>query len=495
MADHNDNAILFEKAVALQNRGAFTEALAIWELLVRHAPPFAEVFQNHAVVLTALGRDAEALVSYDHASTLKPSDVALHFAKALSQQRIGLLEAAISSYDRVLQLEPTNAAAHYGKGTALQRLDRLEEALGSYDQAIHLDPKHAMAHNNRGTVLLRLGMPEEALRSYDLFEKLAPGIPEGQLNKASCNLLMGQFETGWPQYEARKTFITPAVNLIAGRSIWSGDIPLDGKTLLLHAEQGLGDTIQFCRYAALAVERGATVILSAPGKIKRLLESFARRIDVVDNGRAPPPCDFQSMLLSMPLAFRTTEKTIPSFVPYLRGEPDRVRVWRDRIGQQGFRVGIAWQGDPQSAMDLGRSFPLSLFKRISQIEGVRLISLQKFDGAEQLLDLPPGLSVENLSDELDPGPDAFLDSAAIIENLDLVISSDSAIAHLAGALGRPVWVALQHVSDWRWMLERSDSPWYPTMRLFRQPHKGDWHSVFEDIAAALHSELPQPPLP
>jgi ADP-heptose:LPS heptosyltransferase len=226
-------------------------------------------------------------------------------------------------------------------------------------------------------------------------------------------------------------------------------------------------------------------VLSVYEPLRRLLCGLSPTIQILGERDKPEDFDFHCPLLSLPLAFGTTLDTVPRMPRYLAPEPDRVARWRQRLGTQGFRVGICWQGNPRNAGEVGRSPPLAMFARLSPHKGVLLISLQKHHGTEQLAALPAGLSVEELGQEFDAGPDAFLDAAAAMESLDLIISSDTAIAHLAGALGRPTWLVLKHVPDWRWLMQREDSPWYPAHRLFRQSRRGDWEGVFARVQRAL----------
>jgi hypothetical protein len=265
---------------------------------------------------------------------------------------------------------------------------------------------------------------------------------------------------------------------------------LCGRSILLHSEQGLGDTIQFCRYATLLQQRGAHVVLSVQSQLYRLLRTIGPTIEIVAEGAEGPATDYHCPLLSLPAAFGTTIDSIPASLPYLSAEPQRVMCWRQRLGAEGFKVGICWQGST-GKVDVGRSFPLATLHPLSTIPGVRLISLQKHLGCEQLHTLPAAMQLEVLGDEFDPGPDAFLDTAAVMQSLDLIVTSDTVIAHLSGALARPTWVALKQVPDWRWLLERTDSPWYPTLRLFRQKHAGDWTGVGADLHRALVSHMRQ----
>ncbi|MGD0143292.1 MAG: glycosyltransferase family 9 protein, partial [Rhizomicrobium sp.] len=289
----------------------------------------------------------------------------------------------------------------------------------------------------------------------------------------------------WRLYEWRKKRFSPEVSRDYPQPVWLGEEDIEGKTLFVYAEQGLGDTIQFCRYAQLAEVKGANVIFAVQDELIPLLGKLTDGITIMGWKAPPPPFDLQTSLLSMPLAFGTDENNIPATVPYLQPGPDLVAKWRKFLGNDGYRVGICWQGKKDTPIDKGRSFPLRCLEGLSKIPNLRLISLQKNDGVEQLRGLPPGMKVETLGENFDAGPGAFVDTAAVMESLDLVVTTDTAIAHLAGALARPVWVALKHVPEWRWLLGRADSPWYPTMKLFQQPTDDDWRSVF----AAMETEL------
>jgi len=253
-----------------------------------------------------------------------------------------------------------------------------------------------------------------------------------------------------------------------------------GKTVLIHSEQGLGDTIQFCRYAKMVSDLGANVILEVQKPLVRLLKDLPGVSTSIAKGESLPEFDLHCPLLSLPLAFKTDLNSIPSEKSYLEAEAERVAYWKDRIKGDGLKIGIAWQGSYGTKVDVGRSFDLKLFKNIADLPNVQLISLQKGYGSEQLKNMPQGMQVMDLGEELD-ADGAFLDSAAVIINLDLVISSDTALAHLAGALGIKTWVALKYVPDWRWMLDRQDSPWYPSLKLYRQEKMDDWSTVFDQM--------------
>jgi tetratricopeptide (TPR) repeat protein len=439
------------------------------------------------LALKSMRRLEDARSAFESAIALQPDCVAAHVNRAGILRQLGKSREALESSERAIALQPDFAPAHCNRGLALNDLDMPLEALQSYDRAIAIQPDFAAAHGNRGKVLQALNRPDEALAAYQRVTSLQPEAAQAHLNASHTHLSLGQFERGWPLYEWRKGLPEPLGRRSLGRPEWLGSPDLSGKKLLLHWEQGLGDTIQFCRYAKLARARGAEVFLMVQKSLSRLARTLGAGIEVCPDERLPANVDLHCPLLSLPLAFGTRLESIPATVPYLGAEPGRVSKWREKIGGTGFKIGISWQGSKLSPADRGRSFALRSLQRISSIPGLRLISLQVGAGAEQLRCLPEDMWVEDLGPELDRGPDAFVDSAAIMQSLDLIITSDTAIAHLAGALNRPAWVALQHVPDWRWLTGRTDSPWYPSVRLFRQEHRGRWDEVFEAMRRALIS--------
>ncbi len=437
------------------------EALARFTAALAAEPSYAEAWNNHGVALQHLGRPGEALVSYDKALAGTPENGEIWNNRGVALRELGLPEEAFASFDRSLAANPRTARAWNNRGLALHDVGRVEESLASYDRAIAVDPQHIDAH----------------------------------WNKALATLQLGRFAEGWPIYEWRLKRTDIARPRSYDKPLWSGREEIAGETLLICSEQGFGDTIQFCRYARLAVLKGARVVLSVHDALVPLISSLDSDVTIIGESATPPPLDWHIPLLSMPLAFGTTAQNIPAQIPYLAPDHARVKRWGKRIGPTGFKVGIAWQGGSHGRVTVGRAFPLAALAGLAAIPGVRLISLQQNDGLDQLEDLPPQMTVETLGEGFDAGDHAFLDTAAAMESLDLVITSDTSIAHLAGALGRPVWVGLQFVPDWRWQLGRSDSPWYPTMRLFRQRARGDWQSVFaamEEALRALTKLVPSP---
>ena len=470
--------------------GRFDDAERTLGQSLQIQPNQPTVLNNRGYALELLGRYDDALASYAKAIALKPDYAEAFFNRGNTLRKQGQDADAVEAYDRAIDLRPGFAQALVNRGNSLRSLGRLDEALASYDKAIALKPDVAAAHDNRGIVLEEMERFPEALAAFDRAIAANPAYHDAYGNKSLVALRCGDFETGWPLYEwrwksgnftgARRNFAQP---------MWSGTEPLGGKTILLYAEQGLGDVIQFCRYAPLVAARGAKVVLEAPRHLTRLLRGLAGVTTIIASGDALPAFDFQCPLMSLPLCFGTSVSTVPANVPYLSAETDRVARWRALLPPTGLRIGINWQGNPASKVDRGRSVPLSLFAPLAQLSGVHLVSLQKTHGLDQLGRLPAGMSVQTLGADFDDGPDAFLDTAAVMMSLDLVITIDSAIGHLGGALGRPVWLALKRVPHWVWMVEREDSPWYPTVRLFRQKTRGDYADVFRRMGAALSTMI------
>ena len=348
-------------------------------------------------------------------------------------------------------------------------------------------------------VLKRQGKIEAAMARFEETLHLDPNYASARWNRAAVWLLQGDFERGWAEYEWRWTqpdfghrrFVQPA---------WDGS-PLAGKTILLYAEQGIGDTLQFVRYVPLVQERGGRVILQCPLQLMKLLATLPgiERLVVKDDPLSA--FDVHAALLSLPAIFHTSLDNVPASVPYLQANADLIEHWRKELAKSDvdyrtfasgpvFKIGITWQGNPAFKDDRYRSIPLARFERLASVPGVQLISLQKGPGIEQLQELGERFPILDLGNRLDEDSGPFMDTAAVLKNIDLVISSDTALPHLAGALGVPVWVALPLVPDWRWLLEREDCPWYPTMRLFRQTKLGCWQNVFERIAETLLHHVP-----
>jgi hypothetical protein len=378
---------------------------------------------------------------------------------------------------------PDLAEAHAGLGNALGDRNRLDEALSCQRRALALQPDSAEAHHNLGTSLADLGRLDEAVECYRRAIELRPDFADAHYNLSIALLLDGEFPRGWDEGEWRwrRRDKTQEKLRSFAQPLWSGEQQAP-RTILVWCEQGLGDSIHFVRYVPELVKRGWRVILEAPTGLRRLFATV-EGVTLVERGDPLPHFDTHCPLLSLPRAFGTTLATIPAAVPYLGAGAEGVATWRDRLGDDGSRprVGLAWAGNPAFIRDAARSPRLDVMMPLLEVPGIRFFGLQMGDGRRDLSGraMPPGFT------DLGPEITDFADTAAILANLDLIVTSDTAVAHLAGALGRPVWVALKAVPDWRWLRERDDSPWYPSMRLFRQPRPGDWRPVVEALGREL----------
>ena len=458
------------------------EALASFDRSTALRPDYAEACFNRGIALERLKRFDEALASYDRALVLRPN-----FAEALNN-RGGVLrelerfDEALVSCDRALALQPHLTQALSTRGSVLNGLKRLGAALVSYDHALMVRPDDAEVHYNRGHTLTSLKRMDEALASYERAVSLRPDYAEAHWNEALLRLLTGDFSSGWPKYEwrwkrdssslSKHKFLQP---------LWLGEDVIRDKTILLHSEQGLGDAIQFCRYVPLVTARAGHVILEVERPLLKLMSDFAGAAQVICRGDTLPDFDFHCPLLSLPLAFGTQLETIPSSVPYLQAPPQNSRNWDTQLGVKDRpRIGVAWSGSTTNTRDRERSIDLRSLLPLLEVEAT-FVSLQKDVRGTDAALLKERSDILNFGDELRD----FADTAALISELDLVISVDTSVAHLAGAMGKPVWILVTHIPDWRWLLDRDDSPWYPTVRLFRQPCIDDWESVITRVHEAL----------
>jgi tetratricopeptide (TPR) repeat protein len=475
----------FNLGNAFKDLGKLDEAIENYRMAVGIKPDYAEAHCNLGNAFKDISKLGDAVGSYQTALAINPDYAEAQSNLGNALQGLGKLDEAVQCYQKALAIKPGFAEAHYNLGNAFRELGRLDEAVAGHRKALAIKPGYLEAHNNLGLALQESGKLDEALASYDTAIAIDPDYGDAYGNKALALLLAGDFENGLHLYEWRWKFgkLSKKARLFA-QPLWLGEESLTGKTILLHSEQGLGDTIQFCRYAKLVADLGARVILEVERPLTRMLKQLGGVDEIVAHGGDLPAFDFHCPLMSLPLAFKTRIESIPNPVSYLGTEAHRVNHWANTLGDRGFKIGICWQGGT-SNVDIGRSFPLAALREISKIPNVRLINLHKGDGLAQLENLPSDMAVENLGADFDAGANAFLDTAAVMTLCDLVITSDTAIAHLAGALGLPAWLALKKIPDWRWFLDRDDSPWYPSIKLNRQPSAGDWHSVFEDMAADI----------
>jgi len=518
-------AVHTNRGIELLALGRLPEALGSFDRAIELDPMQSNAHFNRGLALFSLGRFAESLASFQQALRLVPNSALAHLWQGNALLKLSRPGEALASFDRALEYAPGNFAGHFQRGIALAELQRHAESVASFTQALASDPQSAEAFNNRGAVLMRLFRPADALAAFQQAVSLKADYADACTNagnalkgmgrfiealgsfdralsiradaatalwsKGVVKLALGELREGWPLYEARLR-IEPARSLQRkfDRPRWTGEESIAGRTVLVHAEQGLGDTLQFCRYVPMLNDQGASVVLEVQPQLETLLRSLPLRGALIHRGAPLPAFDLHVPLSSLPLALRTDMDSLPAPVPYLRVEPAAVRVWGERLAAlPGLRVGINWHGNPAAerfAALQSRSFPLAAAAPVADLPAVTLISLQKGAGAEQIGAVEFSRRVLQLTDPRHMGADELAtETAAILMGLDVLVTADTALAHLAGALGVKVWVILQCVPDWRWLLGRADSPWYPTMRLFRQRSPGDWTEVLRRVATEL----------
>lgn len=484
-------------AQAHSNRGdvlcelkRFEEALANCERALKLQPDFAEAHCNRANAFRKLRRHDEALAGYDRALSLKPNYAEAYSNRGIVLHDLHRFEEELESYNCALALRPDFAEALSNRGNALQELKCFEEALKDYERAVSLKPNFAEAYSNCGNALRELNRFKDALASFDRAIALQPGLPEAYFNSAICLLLTGDLDRGWQRFEWRwETDQLKSEKRNFSQPQWTGSGEIAGKTILLHAEQGLGDTLQFCRYAPLVAARGARVIIEVQKPLVTLMRTLAGGAQIIAKGDPLPAFDLHCPLLSLPLAFNTKLDTIPGGAPYLSADATKRDAWRARLGSHGkFRVGLVWAGDPRKQLpnahliDRQRSIAFDMLAPLFHQTDCDFVSLQKgADAVAQLRASPLRHKVIDWSDDFHD----FSDTAALIDNLDLVIAVDTSVAHLAGALGTPLWLLNRYNTCWRWLLDRDDSPWYPRLRQFRQDATRTWDPVIGRVAAEL----------
>ncbi len=497
--------------------GQMGEAYRLMSAALKINPQAPDAWMNLANVLHALKRDAEALDCLDKALALRPGDlnalenrgnallvlgrpqdalaclndllarnprhanVLLNRGSALAS--LGRTEQALTDFDAALILMPGHPGALYNRGNALLDLGHYDEALASYDRALAAAPNHAQAWNNRGRALQALNRHADATASFDKAITLQKDYADGHFNRALSLLTLGDLPRGFEEYEWRwKRSGMSDTRRSYGKPLWLGEYPLGRKTILLHAEQGLGDTIQFARYAPLVARGGATVVLEVQSELKNLLSGLDGVASCHARGEQLPAYDVHCPLGSLPLALKTEPATIPADIPYLHADKIRIAKWRPRLdGLPGKRVALAWAGNVSHANDRNRSIDLALLEPLLALDGVSFLSIQRELRGDDAQLLARHVNVHHLGGDLAD----MADTAAIAALAELTISVDTSVVHLAGALGRPVWVMLPFAPDWRWTLNGDTSPWYPQARLFRQPALGDWPSLLATLRAEL----------
>ncbi len=506
-----DASLRFNRAVMLQQLGRHADAIADYDRALSMKRDDPEAFFNRAVSREALGQPYDALEDYSKALALRPHHVPTLNNRGSILATVGKPEDALADFTNVLKLDPRDIRTLYNMGNALRQVERYEDSLLFYDRALAFNPRHVDAWNNRALSLgalyrwdeaqasiehaLQFGVTlerqmnrayifmaqnrtEDAVAAYNLALVLEPDNPEALHAKAGALLALGRYAEAWPLQEARWRASEGPRLPIQSSPLWLGGTDIAGHTLLLHGEQGLGDTIQFCRYARVLAARGAEIVLRVQPKLKGLLsEGLEGAVDVIGYDEPAPSTNFHIPLMSAPLACGTSVETIPS-APYLRADSARIAAWRERIGP-GPLIGLTWRGDMRNAYRRKRSIALEQLAPLFG-DGGRFVSLQmEVSDEEQALLTNHGIA--HFGEELRD----FREHAALTNVCDLVITIDTVVAHLAGALGRPTWILLPLWSDWRWMIDREDSPWLPTARLFRQTRGGDWDDVVARVKRAL----------
>jgi Tfp pilus assembly protein PilF len=466
--------------MALQALRRYGEALASYDRAIALEPGIPETHNNRGNLLRILRRHEDALACFDKAIALRPDYAVAYRNRGIVLRELHSYTDALASYDKAVTLRPDFAEAYRNRGLVLRDLNRLEEALASYDRAIAVLPDHAAVHGNRGVVLQDLGRHQDALDSYTRAIALRPDDADENWNHGLCLLMLGQFERGWRQYEWRKRRDPPVVSASYEQPAWLGDRGVAGKTVFLYWEQGFGDTIQFYRYVRLVRALGAEVVLSVQDALLRLVRHTKPDIEVVGERQIPTTFDYHCPLMSLPLAFGTRLASIPTAPGYLWAEEQLKMRWQARLpARTRPRIGIAWSGSREHDIR-NRSMDLAVLLPLLSDE-VEWISLQK-DVTPEELEIQRGDGrIAHFGDALTD----FAETAALLDLVDLIIAVDTSVAHLAGAMGKPVWIMLPYNADWRWLLDRTDSPWYPSARLFRQRAIGDWDDVIGRVRVAL----------
>jgi tetratricopeptide (TPR) repeat protein len=462
---------------ALQAAGRLDEAIACYGRALVLRPDALEALDNLASALLAQGLLDAARDCYERALSLRPRRIETHIGLGVVLRDQGRLDDAVARYELALALAPGHPETRNNLGVALVDLGRTEEAIAHYEKALAVQPDRAELHNNLGLALQRQLRCAEAIECYGRALALKPNYAEAHFNRACALLLTGNLDEGWREYEWR--FAVARYDRNFERPMWAGK-PLAGQTILLHAEQGFGDALQFLRFVPAVAERGGKVVLEAPAPLVRLSRTLSGVSEVIAAGDPLPAFDCHCPLLSLARILETNLDTIPVGVPYLSVPPEASATWTARIAAaSGLKAGLVWAGNAVGAKD-PRHIDFGHLRPLWEIAGISWFSLQVGDRAGDIASADRGPIID-----LSPWLTDFVETAAAILQLDLVISVDTSVAHLAGALGRPTWVMLQYAPDWRWLLDRNDSPWYPTARLFRQTKAGDWPGAVRDVAEAL----------
>jgi tetratricopeptide (TPR) repeat protein len=460
------------------------EALTTLDKALALAPGHLDALNNRGNLLLALKRPADAIAAFDRVLALEARHLHARVNRGNALVELGRTEEAMADYDAALALQSGHPLALYNRGNALRLLGREAQAIAAYDQVLAAVPSHVGSLQNRGLALAALNRHQEALASYRKVLALEADHADAHFNEALALLTIGDYRHGFEKYEWRWKRAGMSGRPRFRQPLWLGEFPLANKTILLHAEQGLGDTVQFARYAPALARSGAKVVIEAPPELKELLSSLEGVAAIVARGEPLPPFDVHCPLASLPLALKTELSTVPAEIPYLRASEERVARWRPRIeALPAPRIALAWSGRATHVNDRNRSIPLARLEPLLSLPGARFISLQRELRASDAEALAKDARITDVGDDLGD----FADTAAVLALCDLAICVDTAVAHVAAAMGRPVFVLLPFQPDWRWTLDRDRSPWYPQARLFRQSAPGDWDGVCKKVSEQLAS--------
>jgi len=473
-------------AAELERQGLIAEAERHYRRIVEKQPKEWRALHQLSTIYLSRGDYAQALETMAAAMKANPGAPEAKSNYGFILQKLDRHRDALDYFDRALVLRPDYVSALINRGTSLRRLGRLTEALANFDRALVLDAQNAKAHFNRANVLHELCRFDEALASYAAATAKEPDYADAHWNEGMTRLLLGDFAGGWPKYERRlRSESQKQLRRDFAQPPWTGTEPIAGRTILVHAEQGFGDTLQFVRYVPRLAALGAKVILEVQPALHPLLSGIKGAAQVIARGERLPHFDVYCSVMSLPHAFETSLETIPTEVPYLEAPIDRIQNWRERLpATSGLRVVLAWAGNARHEQDHLRSVPLAKLDRLLDVgASIEWISVQR-DLREGDRAFLGQRHIRHVGDELAD----FVDTAAVLSLADLVITVDTAVAHLAGALRRPVWILLQHCPDFRWLLGRDDTPWYPSARLFRQRQFGEWDAVIAETSEALRRE-------
>lgn len=484
----------FGRGALLQERQQWLDSLTSYERAIALDSADIAAQFNRATVLRQLERWTDALAGYDGVVALNGALAPAHAGRADSLQQLMRLEEALESYGQAIALSPKDATMHNSRGILLQKMGRFDAALASYNEAVAEEPTSAQVHFNRGTLRAELQDLEGALADYRKAIAIDPKFAEAHLNLALTLLKKGDYPSGWAHYEWRwRTTRGPILidERTFGQPLWLGKEDIAGRTILLYGEQGLGDSLQFCRFCEIVAEKGAQVILEVPERLASVCATLRGVTKVVSRGEELPEFDFRCPLMSLPLALKTTLETVPADVPYLKSERHRVTAWQERLGEKAKPwIGLTWSGSIGSRTFGARSYSLAqLIPHLPPEFDYFCLQIEVTEADQQTLFEYPVIR------QFDAELLDFSGTAALFECLDVVVTADTSIAHLSGAMGKPTWVLIPYNGDWRWLSEREDTPWYPSVRLFRQKSRGDWDTVFQRLNEHLRMEFSAPILP